>query len=102
MSTAGTRDCKSDPGVFAPRVDRTRCEGKEDCARACPYDVFDIRALTKEERAPLSLFVRFKVRVHGGKQAFAERAHACRACDLCVSACPEHAIVLDRVDGLPG
>lgn len=102
MSTADAGDCRSDPGIFAPHVDRTRCEGKEDCARVCPYDVFDVRKLTKEERAALSRFVRFKVRAHGGKQAFAQRAHACRAYDLCVRTCPEHAITLGRVDGRSG
>ena len=33
---------------------------------------------------------------HGGKQAFAERAEACHACGLCVTACPEQAIRLAR------
>ena len=41
-STAG---CREAPGKIAPFVDRNRCEGKEDCVRVCPYDVFEIRKL---------------------------------------------------------
>jgi ferredoxin len=32
--------------------------------------------------------------LHGWKQAFAVNADACRACGLCVEACPEKAIRL--------
>jgi 4Fe-4S ferredoxin len=35
--------------------------------------------------------------VHGGKQAYAVNADACRACGLCVTACPEKAITLARL-----
>ena len=38
-------DCKQAAGVFAPVVDRTRCEAKEDCVETCPYDVFEMRKL---------------------------------------------------------
>jgi 4Fe-4S ferredoxin len=62
----------------------------------CPYGVFEIRRLTVEEKAPLSLIGRLKLFAHGGEQAFAVRADACRACGKCVTACPEHAITLRR------
>jgi NAD-dependent dihydropyrimidine dehydrogenase PreA subunit len=39
-----------------------------------------------------------KVKVHGGRQAFAVNAEACQACGLCVTACPEHAIRLLATD----
>lgn len=77
-------------------IDRNRCEGKEDCVRACPYDVFEMGTLSAEERRALSLVGRIKAWAHGGKQAYAVRAEACHACGLCVVACPEKAIRLAR------
>jgi 4Fe-4S ferredoxin len=89
-------DCKHEPGVFEPVVDRSRCEAKDDCVRVCPYDVFEVRKLTVDEKAPLSGFARLKLFVHGGEQAFAVNADSCRACGKCVTACPEKAITLRR------
>ena len=89
-------DCKQPPGVTAPVIDASRCEGKEDCVRVCPYDVFQVRKLTAEENRALPLMPRLKVWVHGGKQAFVVHGDQCHACGLCVAACPEHAIVLRR------
>ncbi len=86
--------CEQDPGVFQPLIDRERCEGKTDCVAACPYDVFEVRRLEPDERATLGWIARLKVFVHGGRQAFAIRADACRACGQCVTACPENAIRL--------
>jgi 4Fe-4S ferredoxin len=90
-------DCKQTAGQFAPRIDRNRCEGKEDCVRVCPYGVFEIGTLQPPERARLSLKGRLKAFAHGYQQAFAVHAEACHACGLCVKACPEHAITLVRV-----
>jgi 4Fe-4S ferredoxin len=86
--------CKSPPGTVIPVVNRNRCEAKADCVAVCPYEVFELRALTPDELAALSFLSRLRVRVHGGQQAFAVRADACRACGLCVSSCPERAISL--------
>lgn len=86
-------DCK-EPGRWVPVIDRNRCEGKQDCVRVCPYQVFEIRTLGDAERAQLSIIGRIKAFVHGGRQAFATRAEHCHACGLCVSACPERAIGL--------
>ena len=86
-------ECK-EVGRLVPIIDVNRCEGKRDCVEVCPYDVFTVRKLTDAERAPLGLMTRFKVFVHGGKQAFAERASDCHACGKCVTACPEKAIQL--------
>jgi NAD-dependent dihydropyrimidine dehydrogenase PreA subunit len=94
---SGVEDCKHSAGVVAPRIDRTRCEGKEDCKAVCPYDVFDIRVLSREERRALPFLARMKAAVHGNRQAFAVRADACHACGRCVAACPEHAIRLVRI-----
>ena len=98
MSTdADTTGCTQPAGVVAPVVDSTKCEGKEDCVRVCPYDVFEVRKLTGEERSGLSPLTRFKVMVHGGKQAFVVNGEQCHSCGLCVAACPERAIRLARV-----
>jgi NAD-dependent dihydropyrimidine dehydrogenase PreA subunit len=96
MTAPDLSTCKQPAGVVAPVIDNRRCEGKADCVRVCPYDVFEIRTLTREERAALPLTARLKVWAHGGKQAFAVRAEACHACGQCVAACPEHAIRLSR------
>jgi NAD-dependent dihydropyrimidine dehydrogenase PreA subunit len=77
-----------------PVIDRSRCEAKADCVSMCPYQVFEIHRLPTAERKELSVPGRLKLLVHGGKQAFAVRADACRACGLCVRACPEQAITL--------
>jgi 4Fe-4S ferredoxin len=94
MSTEA--DCKQAAGQFVPRIDRNRCEGKEDCVRVCPYDVFEIGTLPRPERAKLSLKGRIKGFAHGYRQAFAVRAELCHSCGLCVTACPERAITLAR------
>jgi NAD-dependent dihydropyrimidine dehydrogenase PreA subunit len=88
--------CKQPPGVVAPVIDAARCEGKADCLRVCPYDVFEVRRLTSAENKALPLGSRLKVWAHGGKQAFVVRGADCHACGLCVAACPEKAIVLRR------
>jgi 4Fe-4S ferredoxin len=90
-------ECKQDAGVFAPVVDRTRCEAKEDCVDVCPYHVFEVHKLDDDDKRALPLIARLKAWVHGNRQAFAVRAADCHACGLCVSACPEHAIKLVRV-----
>jgi 4Fe-4S ferredoxin len=86
--------CDKQAGRMMPIIDRGRCEAKADCVSICPYQVFEIHTLTTAERKGLSVPGRLKVLVHGGKQAFAVRADACRACGLCVRACPEQAIAL--------
>jgi 4Fe-4S ferredoxin len=40
---------------------------------------------------------KLKLRVHGMKVAYTPNADACRACGLCVTACPERAITLARI-----
>jgi NAD-dependent dihydropyrimidine dehydrogenase PreA subunit len=89
-----TDPCQATAGRVAPVIDPTRCEGKADCLRVCPHGVFDLRKLTSEEKSTLPMLARFKVAVHGGRQAFVERGADCHACGLCVTACPEKAIKL--------
>ena len=88
--------CKQAPGVFGPVIDRNKCEGKSDCVRECPDDVFALAALPPEQRRGLSFIGKLKGAAHGWQQAFAVNAQACRACGQCVAACPEHAITLVR------
>ena len=97
MSEKAKPDCKHEAGVLAPAIDRNRCEAKQDCVRVCPYDVFEIAALSPEDKRSLSLVGRIKAWAHGNRQAFAVRASACHGCGLCVAACPEQAIALVRI-----
>jgi 4Fe-4S ferredoxin len=87
-------ECTAKPGVFRPEVDARRCEGKSECVDVCPYDVFEVARMADETFEALPLFVKLKVWAHGKKTAYTPRADACRACGLCVVACPEHAIRL--------
>jgi len=87
-------DCKAAPGSWEPVVNRSRCEGKSDCVVVCPYDVFEIKRISDEEYKALPLLGRVKLRVHGMKTAYTPNADQCRACGLCVVACPESAITL--------
>ena len=87
--------CDDASGLWDVRIDRNRCEGKEDCAKVCPEGVFEIRRLDDEEFAALDgWFTRFRVRVHGKRQAFATSEADCRNCRRCIAACPEKAITV--------
>lgn len=90
-------ECKQEPGTFRPVIARHRCEGKEACVAACPYSVFTMGTLPSDQRRSLSFVGKLKGYAHKWRQAFATNAAACRACGLCVSACPEEAITLSRV-----
>ncbi len=53
-------ECTGTPGKVAPTIDRNRCEGKDDCVQVCPYDVFEMGTISKEQRTTLSLKGRLK------------------------------------------
>jgi len=89
-------ECKQAAGAFAPVIDRNRCEGKEECVKVCPYQVFSMKTVPREERSTLTLRGKIKGYVHKWHQAYAVNSAACHACGLCVSACPEKAITLVR------
>jgi NAD-dependent dihydropyrimidine dehydrogenase PreA subunit len=94
--TTDSEACRQPAGVTRPVIDSSRCEGKADCLRVCPWSVFEVRRLTGQERAGLGLMTRLKVAAHGGRQGFVVRGEDCQACGLCVAACPEDAIRLQR------
>mgnify|MGYP003336718965 FL=1 len=99
MSTENTPvECKQPPGLFAPVVSLTRCEGKGDCEKVCPEKVFEVRRMEDADYQPLGMLQKLKLKVHGMKVAYTPNLDACRACGLCVSACPEKAIKLSRRD----
>ena len=96
VSATAAAECKQPPGLFRPVIDRNRCEGKADCVTVCPFSVFTVGVLPRDDRKALSFRGKVKGMAHGWKQAFTPNADACEGCGLCVAACPEHAIVLRR------
>ena len=86
--------CNAPAGTWRPVVDHSRCEAKSDCAVVCPNDVFEIRRINDGDFAALRPLAKMRVLAHRRKVAYAPRADACRACGLCVVACPEGAIAL--------
>lgn len=87
-------ECRAAPGSYTIAVNRARCEGKGDCLDVCPYGVFALDTLSDEEFGALSWLGRLKSRAHGRKTVRTPNAAACRACGLCVVACPEKALTL--------
>lgn len=79
-----------------PVVNRNKCEAKSDCVAVCPYNVFTVQTVADSDKSQLNLMGKLKLWMHGGKQAYAVRAEDCHACGLCVNACPEDAIRLER------
>ena len=96
MSSKSKATCKQEPGAVVPVVDLKGCEGKGYCVRVCPENVFEVRRIEEVDYHRLGLLHRFKQRVHGMQVAYTPNVDACRACGLCVSACPERAITLSR------
>ena len=93
-------ECKQPSGVVKPIVDFNRCEGKSECVRVCPENVFAMARIEDKDYRGLGLLGRFKQRVHGMQVAYTPNVDACRSCGLCVSACPEKAITLVNVERL--
>jgi NAD-dependent dihydropyrimidine dehydrogenase PreA subunit len=87
-------DCRAEAGQWRPIVDHARCEGKKDCVEVCPHDVFEVRRIEDGDFARLSLLGKLKSLAHSRQTAYTPRADQCRACGLCVVACPEKAISL--------
>ena len=77
-------------------MNRARCEGKSACVDVCPYDVFAVGRIADAEYRAMPFLVRLKLRVHGKRTVYMPNLEACRACGLCVAACPEKALTLVR------
>jgi 4Fe-4S ferredoxin len=86
--------CRAEPARYAPLVNRERCEGKADCVAVCPYGVFEVREIRREDFRELSLRGKLKSLAHRRRTAYTPGADACQACGMCVVACPEKAITL--------
>jgi len=87
-------ECRAEPGRRAVEVDRAKCEGKGECVEVCPYGVFEVRRIADADFARLGLLGKLKSVVHGRKTAYTPMLDSCRACGMCVVACPERAITL--------
>lgn len=94
------KKCAEDAGVVVPVVDRNKCEGKSDCVEVCPYGVFDVRRIDDGDFAQLTLIGKLKSVAHQRQTAYTPKSADCRACGLCVVACPEKAIRLVDVGAL--
>ncbi|HEY5242478.1 MAG TPA: 4Fe-4S dicluster domain-containing protein [Polyangiaceae bacterium] len=97
MAASASTECRAGPGLFAPVVDRAKCEGKAECVVVCPFQVFEVRRIDDADFARLGVLAKLKSVAHGRKTAYTPRASACQACGKCVAACPEKAIKLSRV-----
>ena len=86
--------CNVPAGTWTPVVDHERCEAKRDCVAVCPNNVFEVRRIDDADFAALGLMAKLRVRAHRRQTAYTPHADACRACGLCVVACPELAITL--------
>jgi len=86
--------CNAVAGSWTPVVDRTKCEGERDCVVVCPNDVFEVRRMDDADFAALGLATKLRVTAHRRRSAYTPGADACRACGLCVVACPKSAITL--------
>jgi len=86
--------CNGEVGAWSPIVDHGQCEGKRDCVVVCPHDVFEVRRMDDSDFKALSMLAKLRVVAHRRQTAYTPNADACRACGLCVVACPEGAITL--------
>ncbi len=48
-------NCDEEGGKLMPLVNFNSCGAKEDCVAVCPYDVFEIRPITIEDKAKLNM-----------------------------------------------
>jgi NAD-dependent dihydropyrimidine dehydrogenase PreA subunit len=85
--------CSDIAKKLMPIVNFNSCGCKEDCVAVCPYNVFEVRPISKKDKATLNLKGQIKTFFYPGK-AYVINPEQCHACGLCVQACPEKAIKL--------
>jgi 4Fe-4S ferredoxin len=90
-------NCKPTVGVLTPLVNFNKCEGKGPCIEVCPYNVFEMQPISDEAYKQLSLTGKIKTVVHGRNKAIVINPEQCHSCGLCVAACPEKAIKLQKL-----
>lgn len=87
--------CDEEGGKLKPVVNFSDCGAKEDCVIVCPYDVFEMRPITEEDKATLNFKGKIKT-FFDKRKAYLTDPALCHACGLCVQACPEKAIKLRK------
>lgn len=87
--------CKDELGKVYPIVNFNNCGGKEDCVVVCPYNVFEMRPITAEDKAKLNFKGKLKTFFFKQK-AYVINPDQCHSCGLCVQVCPEKAIKLSK------
>ena len=88
--------CDDVGGKLMPQVDFNNCGAKKDCVAICPYDVFEMRPITIEDKAKLNLKGKIKT-LFFKEKAYVTDPEVCHACGSCVQACPEKAIKLTKM-----
>lgn len=86
-------NCQEESGIFIPLVNFSNCGGKEICEAVCPYDVFEMLPIKKEDKKGLNLKGKIKTFFNKNK-AYLKNPERCHACGICVQKCPERAIQL--------
>jgi NAD-dependent dihydropyrimidine dehydrogenase PreA subunit len=86
-------NCSDSAEKLMPIVNFNSCAGKADCVAVCPYDVFEMQPISKEDKAKLNLKGQIKTFFFKQK-AYVINPDQCHSCGLCVQVCPENAIKL--------
>lgn len=86
-------NCSNDTAKLMPVVNFNNCGGKEDCVEACPYDVFEMRPISEEDKATLNFKGKIKTFFFNQK-AYVINPDQCHACGLCIQVCSEKAVKL--------
>lgn len=80
-------------GILFPIVDFNKCSGVGPCVPACPFEVFELKPISENDKKDLNWIGKLKTKFND-KKAYVINSENCNACGLCVIACPEKAIKL--------